>query len=121
MRLNTKLLLVFTIIIVLISCNGKGDKFVGTWADPYLNRPARDLIIIKHVGGNNYLVLHEITLVIGTSILDDSYTSFKDTATLNGDNLVIPSTTRYKHYGAKVTLSIVNNSLWLDSKEYEKE
>ena len=121
MRSNTKMLLIFTTIIVLISCNDKGGKFVGTWEDLYLNYPSKDLIIIKHVGGNNYIVIREVTKLVGTDFLDNSYIEFRDTAILNDDNLVILSTTCFQNFGDRVTLSIVNNNLWLNSKEYEKE
>lgn len=120
MTSNIKLLLILTTIIALISCNSTGSKFVGTWGDPHLNRPARDLIIIKHIGGDNYLVKRSCQEELGSHILEDSYISFEDTATLNGDNLVIISTTCPKNFGNKVTLSIVNNNLLFDSKEYEK-
>lgn len=49
------------------------------------------------------------------------YKDFKDTATLDHGNLVILNTTRMVDYGAKLTLTIVNNNLVFESNEFYKK
>lgn len=107
-------LYLLVIIISLSSCTNKGDKFIGTWTIPQYNDSRHtNLIIITSTGNGNYLVDRRESFSDGLMVNNDG--TFKEVATLNGENLEIKSA-----FGT-LTLSIINNHLLYDSKEFIKQ
>lgn len=101
------------IVIFFLSCNNKGEKFIGIWTNPNYTGENKDVLIISSLGEGNFLIERQKKVSAGLYVVD-TQGSFKEVATLNGNNLELKT-----EIGTRI-LAIVNNNLLFESIEYIK-